>query len=364
MQHLDDFSSLESLLSPKELQKKLPLSSQQGEFVLNSRRQISQVLDGKDSRILLIVGPCSIHDITAAKEYATKLRQLADLVSDSFLIVMRVYFEKPRTKRGWKGFMYDPLLDGSTSIEKGLHWARELLLDLAEMEIPTATEFLDPLTANYINDLISWACIGARTSESPIHRQMASGLFMPVAFKNNTSGNIDAAINGVLSAAEAHTFLSIDEEGHIALKQTKGNSNCHIVLRGGKNKPNFDPAAISQALRLLDHAGLPRCVVIDCSHDNCNKNHEKQIQVFESVINQFIQGNRSIRGILLESNLFAGNQSFAASLSQLKYAISITDPCLDWKTTEKLILWGNETIKKAILLNQNSSTLHATHALT
>lgn len=364
MQHLDDFSSLESLLSPKELQKELPLSSQQSEFVLNSRRQISRVLEGKDSRILLIVGPCSIHDITAAKEYATKLRQLAHVVSDNFLIVMRVYFEKPRTKKGWKGFIYDPLLNGSNSIDKGLRWARELLLNLAEMKIPTATEFLDPLTANYIDDLVSWACVGARTSESPIHRQMASGLLMPIAFKNTTSGNIDAAINGVLSAAESHTFLSIDDKGHIALKLTKGNSNGHIVLRGGKNKPNFDPAAISQALKLLDQAGLPRCVVVDCSHDNCERNHKKQVDVFQSLINQFIQGNRWIRGILIESNLFAGNQSFVADLSQLKYAISITDPCLDWETTEKLILWGDQAIKKANHFNQDSSTLCATHALT
>ena len=337
----------EQLPSPYELKLEHPINLKQLNFIENTRMQITKVLDNEDPRCLMIVGPCSIHDIQAAAEYAAKLKNLAREVSDTFLVIMRVYFEKPRTTVGWKGILYDPHLDGSQSIHYGLNLTRKLLLELASLEIPAAAEFLDPVSALYFGDLISWGCIGARTSESQTHRQMASGLPMPVAFKNSTAGNIDVAINGVLSASMPHTFIGINEMGKVSMVHTLGNPHCHIALRGGENKPNYDPVSINQALKSLNQANLPLRIIVDCSHDNSNRKHEQQPLVFKSIIHQILEGERNIRGVILESNLFEGNQPMSKDPSNLRYAVSLTDPCLDWAATEQLIRWGYDVLKKA-----------------
>lgn len=341
-----DAINVEPLPSPKALKQELPTNPTQIEFVHQSRSEIKRILDNEDPRLLLIVGPCSIHDIASAKEYAIKLRELSDRISKTFFVVMRVYFEKPRTALGWKGMLHDPHLNGTNDIHTGLRWSRELLLFLADLGIPTATEFLDPAIPRYLGDLISWGCIGARTSESQIHRQFASGLPMPVAFKNNTSGNIEVAVNGVLSATCPHAFLGTDDHGSISVMQTKGNLHAHLVLRGGDSKPNYDPQSISFSLERLKKLHLPLRLIIDCSHDNSCRQHEQQIPVFQSVIQQYMQGNTAIKGVALESHLFAGNQMLLFDKSRLQYAVSVTDPCMDWKTTEDLILWGKAALEK------------------
>lgn len=343
--HLN-ISSIQPLPSPHELHTALPLTSLQKKFIQKTRHTIQQILDGKDSRLLLITGPCSIHDITAAKEYATLLRQMMQCVGDTFQVIMRVYFEKPRTGMGWKGMLYDPLLNGSNDIAKGMHLTRQLLQDLADMEIPAAAEFLDPSSAHYFGDLISWGCIGARTTASQTHRQMASGLPMPVAFKNSTDGNIDVAINGVAAAAMPHSFIGPDFMGRISALKTKGNPYGHIVLRGGKGKPNYDPESIDKALKKMQRANVPLRLLVDCSHDNSLRSFDRQPAVFQSVIHQIAEGNKNIRGFLLESHLFEGNQFLGKDLSQLKYAVSLTDPCLGWTSTERLIRWGYDTLKR------------------
>lgn len=334
------------LPSPQELLLEMPISSSQIEFISNSRKEVQHILDRQDPRLLLIVGPCSIHDTTAAKEYATKLQQLKSAVKDAFCIIMRVYFEKPRTTLGWKGILYDPWLDGSHDVPTGLRWTRQLLLDLADMEIPAACEFLDPASAFYFGDLVTWGCIGARTSASQTHRQMASGLQMPIGFKNTVDGNVNTAINGILNASTPHSLIGINDDGRISSIRTAGNSYGHIILRGSKSKPNYDPQSILDALELLLQAQLPERLLIDCSHDNSFRKAEQQPPVFQSVIHQIIEGNNNIRGILLESNLHEGNQSFTADLSKLKYGVSLTDPCLNWTTTEQLILWGRLMLKR------------------
>lgn len=336
----------EKLPTPVELLQELPVNLQQRMFIEKSRQQIIQVLDSRDPRLLLIVGPCSIHDVHAAKEYAIKLRTLASQVSETFLILMRVYFEKPRTTVGWKGLLYDPHLDGSNAISTGLRVTRKLLLDIAELEIPAAAEFLDPISCYYFSDLISWACVGARTSESQTHRQIASALPMPTAFKNSTTGNIEVAVNGVLTAAAPHTFLGMNEQGQTALVSTKGNPHCHIVLRGGENKPNYDPESIMRALQILEQQQLPLRLIIDCSHDNAFRKHEQQPHVFQSVMHQILEGEKGLRGMILESNLNAGNQPIPKDLSHLQYAVSLTDPCVGWEMTERLLLWGHELLSK------------------
>jgi 3-deoxy-7-phosphoheptulonate synthase len=334
----------EPLPSPYDLIQELPLTLAQKKFIHDSRLEIQRILDGEDPRLLIIVGPCSVHDIKAAKHYATKLHQLSQSVSDKFLLVMRAYFEKPRTSRGWKGFLYDPMLNGSHDILTGLKWTRQLLLDLADIGVPAAAEFLDPSSAYYFGDLLSWGCIGARTSASQTHRQIASGLQMPVAFKNSTDGNVETAINGIISAAVPHSFIGINEHGRVSTVHTSGNTYGHVVLRGGEGQPNYDPKAISEALELLNKAKLPSRLLIDCSHDNSYRQHEQQSVVFQSIIKQLIEGNRNIRGALIESHLEAGNQPFVADPSQLKYAVSLTDPCLNWIATEKLLLWGHSML--------------------
>jgi 3-deoxy-7-phosphoheptulonate synthase len=334
----------EQIPTPYELKLELPITLKQCLFVNKTREQIIDILEHRDQRHLLIVGPCSVHDVHAALEYAKKLKQLANEISNTFLVVMRVYFEKPRSSVGWKGLLYDPHLDGTHDIAQGLKLTRSLLLDLAEAEIPAAAEFLDPASSSYFGDLISWACIGARTSESQTHRQIASGLAMPVAFKNSTAGKIEVAINGILCASVSHKFIGMNEQGKISIIKTAGNPHCHMTLRGGEDSPNYDPNSISRALKMLHKHNLIPRILIDCSHDNSNRNYEKQSSVFQSIIHQIMEGEKNIRGMIIESNLFAGSQGIPSDLSQLRYAVSLTDACLDWESTERLILWGYEAL--------------------
>jgi len=345
-----DALHIESLLSPKAFKQELPALGNHLEFVDESRKIINDILSGNDQRLLLIVGPCSIHDVKSAREYASNLLSLNRAVSKNFFVVMRTYFEKPRTALGWKGMLYDPHLDGSNDIASGIRQARQLLLDLAEMKIPTATEFLDPLSPPFLNDLISWSCIGARTTESQVHRQLASGLPMPVAFKNSTSGNINVAIKGILTAACPHAFFGIDDLGQISIVRTQGNPNAHIALRGGENSPNYDAQSIKKSLELLKKNNLPERIIVDCAHDNSKRCPDKQKIVFESIIQQYLEGNTAIRGLALESNLYGGSQCIPLEKSRLRYAISITDPCLDWEQTNALIL------KNAALLDKKQKT--------
>lgn len=339
-----------AFLFPHELLEALPLSLKQQTFVAESRQTIKNILAGVDPRLILVVGPCSIHDLDSTLEYAEKLKQLSQSISNSFFVVMRTYFEKARTAVGWKGLASDPHLDGSNDIPTGLYLSRQLLLSLAEMGVPAATEFVEPTSGLYFGDLISWGCIGARTSESQLHRQMASGLTMPVAFKNNTSGNIEAAVNGIVSASHPHRFMAINKEGILEVVTTEGNPWGHLVLRGGTKQPNYESASIAQAVALLRQAKLSPSVFVDCSHDNACKIYEKQSSVFHSVINQISEGNRHIRGICLESHLHAGNQPLSGSSVDLKYGVSVTDACMDFETTQALIKWGHGMIKQISLL--------------
>lgn len=336
----------EHMLTPFELKLALPIMPSHRLFVSKSRQQIIDILDGKDPRKLLIAGPCSIHDIPSALDYAQKLKRLASEVSDKFFVVMRVYFEKPRSIAGWKGMMYDPRLDGSHDIEEGLKMTRKLLIEIASLEVPAGAEFLDPAASCYFGDLISWACVGARTSESQTHRQMASALSMPVAFKNSTSGKIDVAVHGALSASLPHKFIGMGEHGRISIVNSKGNPHAHIVLRGGEGGPNYDPESIGSAIKALQQHQLPLRLLVDCSHDNSNKTHDKQPDVFRSVIKQVCNGESRISGVILESHLFAGSQKIPQDLTQLRYAVSLTDPCLDWTSTEKLVDWGYQELKR------------------
>ncbi|MEZ5534107.1 MAG: 3-deoxy-7-phosphoheptulonate synthase [Thiolinea sp.] len=324
------------LIPPDEFKADLPLPEAGKHFIENSRATISNILSGKDKRLLVITGPCSIHDIEAAKDYALRLKALNDQVSESLYLVMRIYFEKPRTTVGWKGLINDPDMDDSFNISKGLTMARELLLWLAEMEIPAATEALDPITPQYLSDLFSWAAIGARTTESQTHREMASGLSMPVGFKNGTDGNLNVAINALQSVSSPHRFLGINPMGQVSILKTSGNPDGHIILRGGK-RPNYDSVSVAVCEEALEKAGLSQAIVIDCSHGNSSKQHALQALVAENVAGQIEQGNRSIIGLMLESNINAGNQSITADLSQLEYGVSVTDACINWATTDKLL---------------------------
>ncbi len=335
------------LLTPAEIQAKLPLTDLANQNVLKSRKEIEDILDRKDSRKFIVVGPCSIHDIKAAQDYAVKLKELAAQVRDKLLLIMRVYFEKPRTTVGWKGLINDPDMDDSFHIGKGLLIARSLLLKLAEMGLPAATEALDPIVPQYIGELISWSAIGARTTESQTHREMASGLSMPVGFKNGTDGNIEVAINAMKSAKEPHNFLGINLGGQVSIFQTKGNAYGHIILRGGGGQPNYDAETVKKVEEKLKAANLPPNVVIDCSHGNSNKDYKRQSAVFEDVIGQIAAGDTSIVGLMLESNLCEGNQPLTREeRAQLKYGVSVTDPCIGWEETEKIILAAWEKLSK------------------
>src|ERR671932_1653374 len=335
------------LITPVEIKSQVPLTDLAEITVLKSRQELEAILDGKYQRKFLVVGPCSIHDVQAAEDYAKRLKTLAERVKDKLLLVMRVYFEKPRTTVGWKGLINDPDLDDSFHIEKGLIMARELLIKIAELGLPTATEALDPIVPQYISDLISWTAIGARTTESQTHREMASGLSMPVGFKNSTDGSIQVALNALQSAREPHHFLGINEEGQVSVFRTIGNAYGHIILRGSDRKPNFDADSVKLAEEKLKEAQLPCKIVIDCSHGNSKKNHKLQGSVFENVIQQIQDGNTSIVGMMLESNLYEGNQPIPTDREQLKYGVSVTDKCIDWEETEKIVLAAYEMLSEA-----------------
>jgi 3-deoxy-7-phosphoheptulonate synthase len=330
--------SSELLPTPEEIKRELPASPRAQRCVLEARAVIRDILERRDPRLFVVVGPCSIHDLEAAREYAARLRGLAARVSRTLYLVMRVYFEKPRTTVGWKGLINDPDMDDSFHIEKGIRMARRLLIELAESGLPAATEALDPIMPQYLQELISWTAIGARTTESQTHREMASGLSTPVGFKNGTDGTLAVAINALQSVRSPHHFLGITQQGQSAVFRTRGNAHAHVVLRGGGGRPNYDSVSIALCEQALEKAGLPVNIVVDCSHGNSNKDPFLQPLVAENCVNQVIEGNRSIVGLMLESHLGAGNQPIPADLSQLRYGVSVTDACIDWETTERLLL--------------------------
>ena len=305
--------------------------------VTEGRQTLQAILDHKDPRVFIVVGPCSIHDPVAGIDYARRLKKLADEVSDTLVLVMRVYFEKPRTSTGWKGYINAPYLHAPFRIDEGMEKARRFLLEVNEVGLPTGTEALDPIAPQYYGDLIAWTAIGARTSESQTHREMASGLSTPVGFKNGTDGSLDAAVNGILSASHPHSFLGINGQGQSSVIRTRGNAHGHVVLRGGGGRPNYDTVSVSLAEKALNKAKLPANIVIDCSHANSWKNPEYQPLVMRDVAHQIREGNRSIVGLMIESNIEAGNQSIPTDLSQLRYGCSVTDACVDWSTTEEMI---------------------------
>jgi 3-deoxy-7-phosphoheptulonate synthase len=335
------------LLTPRALKAALPASEAINRSVVASRQSVTRILGQQDPRLLVVVGPCSIHDVEGALEYGSKLGALRKEVLEQLEIVMRVYFEKPRTTIGWKGLINDPRLDGSYDIETGLKRARSLLLELAAMGLPTATEFLDPIIPQYIDDLVTWAAIGARTTESQTHREMASGLSMPVGFKNGTDGSLQIALDAMISARAPHSFLGIDQDGVTSIIRTTGNPIGHIVLRGGRARPNYDAGSLQQAEQQLVTAGLPPVLMIDCSHANSGKQHGRQEEVWGNVVDQRIEGNRAIIGMMMESYLLEGNQPFPGTPAQLRYGVSITDACLGWEATERMIRWASEKLALA-----------------
>jgi 3-deoxy-7-phosphoheptulonate synthase len=332
------------LISPTQLKAELPLVPELEQRILAYRSQIKNILDFSDRRKFIVVGPCSIHDVTGAMEYAARLKELSDRVSDKLLLIMRVYFEKPRTTVGWKGLINDPDLNDSFNVQKGFHIGRQLLLDITQLGLPTATEALDPIVPQYIGDLIAWAAIGARTTESQTHREMASGLSMPVGFKNGTDGSIKVALNALQSAMQPHNFLGINQQGQVSVFQTTGNDYGHVILRGGEGKPNYDPISVAEVETALKKANMPPRIVVDCSHGNSNKDYRLQPIVMESVIQQVVAGNTSIVGLMLESHLSEGSQSIPADLSRLKYGVSVTDKCINWEQTEEIILAAHQRL--------------------
>lgn len=333
------------LISPAELKRQLPISDKARATVLEGRKVVKDILDRKDNRLVVVVGPCSIHDPQAALDYGRKLKELAEQVKDSLYLVMRVYFEKPRTTVGWKGLINDPYLDDSFAIEDGLKIARKLLLDLSEMGLPLATEALDPIVPQYIQDLISWSAIGARTTESQTHREMSSGLSCAVGFKNGTDGNLDVAVNAMKSVRHSHNFLGMDQDGKVAVYHTQGNDYGHVVLRGGAGKPNYDSVSVKLCEQALEKASQPANIMIDCSHANSSKDPAVQPMIADNVANQILNGNTSIMGLMLESNLGWGNQSIPEKLSDLKYGISVTDACIDWDTTVECLTELDQRLK-------------------
>ncbi|MCK8516530.1 3-deoxy-7-phosphoheptulonate synthase [Methylonatrum kenyense] len=347
---LDNLNILtqELLPTPEEVHRELPVDGVARETVLHGRQVIEDILDRRDPRIFLVIGPCSIHDPDQALDYARRLKALADEVQDSVFVVMRVYFEKPRTTVGWKGLINDPGMDDSFQIQRGLHLGRKLLLDIAEMGLPAGTEALDPIMPQYLQDLISWTAIGARTTESQTHREMSSGLSTAVGFKNGTDGSLDVAINALQSAANPHSFLGINGQGQCAITRTRGNRYGHVVLRGGGGKPNYDSVSIALCEKALADAGLPANIMVDCSHGNSNKDPALQPLVLEDIARQVREGNESIVGLMVESNLGWGNQKLTANPAELQYGVSITDACIDWETTEKCVREFAEQVREAL----------------
>ena len=340
--------SFDVMPSPDEITRKLPLTERAADTVVAGRRGVEAILEGRDPRILAVVGPCSIHDPVAGLDYAGRLRRLADEVSDVFHVVMRVYFEKPRTSVGWKGFINDPFMDDSVRIDVGMEKARKFLLDVNELGVPAGTEALDPIAPQYYGDLVAWTAIGARTSESQTHREMSSGLSTPVGFKNGTDGDLDAAVNAILSASRPHSFLGVNGQGRSTIVRTRGNRYGHLVLRGGGGRPNFDTVSISLAEQALAKAKLPQNLVVDCSHANSWKKAELQPLVLRDVVHQIREDNRSIVGVMVESFIEGGSQPIPQDLWKLRYGCSVTDACVSWETTEEMIRAAREILKDVL----------------
>ena len=334
--HNTNIESETVITSPIDLRQKISVSDQGKMNILSSRKTVGEIFSGKDERLIVIVGPCSIHDIKAAKEYALKLKSLQKEIEKSIYIIMRVYFEKPRTTVGWKGLISDPDMDNSLDVEKGLRQGRELLVWLAEQGIPCATEALNPITPQYLADLISWCAIGARTTESQTHREMSSGLSMSVGFKNGTDGNLTMAVNAIKACSSKQSFLGINDKGQISTFKAKGNKSSHIILRGGM-RPNYDQTAVSECEKLLRENGLAERIMIDCSHDNSNQDYRNQGKVIEDIKSQIISGNQSIFGVMLESNLYPGKQKILGNKDDMQYGVSVTDGCISWDETDSLI---------------------------
>jgi 3-deoxy-7-phosphoheptulonate synthase len=341
-------ASLDLMPSPDEVKARLPLTEAAANTVVKGRRALEAILDGKDERLFVVVGPCSIHDPAAGLDYARRLVRLAEELSDVAVMVMRVYFEKPRTSLGWKGFINDPFMDDSFRIDVGMEKARRFLLDVNELGLPAGTEALDPIAPQYYGDLIAWTAIGARTSESQTHREMSSGLSTPVGFKNGTDGDIDAAVNAILSASRPHSFLGVNGQGRSAIVRTRGNRYGHLVLRGGGGRPNFDTVSISLAEQSLEKARLARNIVVDCSHANSWKKPELQPLVMRDVVHQIREGNRSVVGLMVESFLEAGNQPIPDDLSKLRYGCSVTDPCIGWDTTVEMLRSSQAVLREVL----------------
>ncbi|KGJ90375.1 3-deoxy-7-phosphoheptulonate synthase [Colwellia psychrerythraea] len=324
------------LITPEALRAEMPLSEEGREFVQQSRKTISDIIHKRDPRLLVISGPCSVHDVEAAKDYARQLKVLHNKYQGSLFVVMRVYFEKPRTTVGWKGLINDPHMDGSFDVETGLRKARELILYLTELGLPLATEALDPISPQYLAEVFSWSAIGARTTESQTHREMASGLSMPIGFKNGTNGSLSVAVNALQSAASPHHFMGINRQGQVALIQTSGNPDGHVILRGG-TAPNYDAKSIAECEQALAKQGIDPGIIVDCSHGNSSKDYTRQPVVTQDIVEQICAGNKSIIGIMLESNINAGNQSSDLAKEELAYGVSVTDACIDFAETEKLL---------------------------
>jgi 3-deoxy-7-phosphoheptulonate synthase len=331
---------MQPLSSPIDLIQRFPTPS----FVASARSTAKKILEGKDSRLAVLVGPCSIHDPVSALEFGEKLKKLSVQVEDTLFLIMRCFIEKPRTRLGWKGMVYDPFLDGSYQMEEGLHLSRSLLSQLGKMEVPCCMEFLDPLMAPYMSDLVTWGLVGARTVASQPHRQMASGFSFPLGFKNDIHGNLDVAIDAILSARHPHFPIGINKEGKVTAIQTKGNLLTHLVLRGSEKRSNYDPTSVAKAAGLLKKHSLLQRLLIDCSHGNSSRDAKKQKISFTSVIEQLASGTRAIGGLMLESNLFEGKQSLTQNQKLLQYGVSITDPCLSWEDTESLLLWAHDRL--------------------
>jgi 3-deoxy-7-phosphoheptulonate synthase len=342
----DDLRIIETqeLSTPEDVRKELPITELSAKTILDSRKTIENILDEKDDRIFVVIGPCSIHDPLAAMDYAKKLKKISQDVSENLFIIMRVYFEKPRTTVGWKGLINDPMLDGSFEINKGIRIGRKLLLDIVDLEIPAGTEYLDLISPQYIADIISWGAIGARTTESQCHRELASGLSCPVGFKNGTDGNLQITIDAIKAASGTHHFLSVTKEGNSAIFSTSGNPYCHTILRGGSNKVNYDEKSIDDVSARLDKANLPQQIIVDCSHANSLKDHKKQMVVVDNLVGQLSHGEKRIKGLMIESNLVEGNQNI--NDPDLVYGKSVTDACIGWEDTEKALYALSDAIKK------------------
>ncbi|ENV47883.1 3-deoxy-7-phosphoheptulonate synthase [Acinetobacter brisouii CIP 110357] len=347
---IDDINiqSIQPLVTPAQLKEELPLSEKAYQTVLNGRETIRKILDGEDKRLFVVIGPCSIHDPKAAHEYAERLKALSEKVKDTLYLVMRVYFEKPRTTIGWKGLINDPDMNDSFNIEKGLRIGRKLLLELNEVGLPCATEALDPNSPQYLHDLISWSAIGARTTESQTHREMSSGLSSPVGFKNGTDGGLTVATNAMQAVKHGHSFLGLNEDGQVSVIRTNGNPYAHVVLRGGNGKPNYDATSVAEAEQALAKAKVSNKIMIDASHANSNKDPYLQPLVLKNVTEQIINGNKSIVGLMVESHLKGGRQDIPENLCELEYGKSVTDGCIDWETTEKTLLEMHDALKDVL----------------